>query len=460
METLRGWAIALLLALLGVAAFFGYGHWQRYALQRQAAAVIDESRVLFQRLAGRPDRESFHGEHESGWAALESARSYYAEGEWRPALADGRRSREILLSVLDAGRRREGEAQFIAVQGRVDYRRGERGDWEAARNRVMLRPGDYVKTSTGGSAEIMFADGTLYAARPNTLFLVNASQDGGGGAEGGEQSIELQYGWINLNTAHHGSRVATPQAEARVEDESEAVVTYDSERNQASFTTYRGAMEVAAGGERRRVETLQTLSQSDGALGAVNPLPAAPQLVEPVENHDINLDARKELMLAWEPVPGVGRYALQISRNRLFVDNVIDVDDRRTAQATLGLRGEGTFVWRVAAINEQDLRGPWSPPSRFRVASFRGAGGTGDKEPPALVLLNIQAYGSIFIVSGRTEPGASVWINGESVAVQADGSFTKTIQLAQAGWAFIEARATDAWGNESTRRARVFVESL
>jgi hypothetical protein len=46
------------------------------------------------------------------------------------------------------------------------------------------------------------------------------------------------------------------------------------------------------------------------------------------------------------------------------------------------------------------------------------------------------------------------------VAVSADGEFTKTVQLVQPGWDFIEIRAADAWGNEATQRERVFVENV
>ena len=52
----------------------------------------------------------------------------------------------------------------------------------------------------------------------------------------------------------------------------------------------------------------------------------------------------KTLVLSWNPVETASRYALQVSRNRLFVDNLIDVGERTKARATLGLKGEGTMV--------------------------------------------------------------------------------------------------------------------
>jgi hypothetical protein len=166
----------------------------------------------------------------------------------------------------------------------------------------------------------------------------------------------------------------------------------------------------------------------------------------------------RQVVLAWNPVPGAGRYALQVSRNHLFVDNVIDVGNRTRTRATLGLRGEGTFQWRVAAFKD-GVQGPWSRARKFRVASFRSGLGEKDKTPPELDLADVKSYGSIFIVGGRSEPGARIEINGEQVKTEADGSFTKTVQLSKDGWSFIEIRVRDASGNETLRRHRVFVEN-
>ena len=157
---------------------------------------------------------------------------------------------------------------------------------------------------------------------------------------------------------------------------------------------------------------------------------------------------------------GARRYALQISRHALFVDNVIDVDDRKRPGSRVGLRGEGSFLWRVAAIGAQNLQGPWSELRRFRVSSVTGDEAEADTTPPELELDDIQSYGSLFILRGRAEPGARVWVNEEAVTVDAEGRFTKTVQLSQEGWAFIDVRAMDAWDNEASRRQRVFVEHL
>jgi hypothetical protein len=367
----------------------------------------------------------------------------------------------MLVAIFDASSSRSasGEAQFIAVQGGVEFRRGERGEWEEARTRVVLQSGDHVKTSANGSAEIVFLDGTLYTVRPNTLFLVTRSPASDPGTP--EQTIAMEYGWVNLNTAQRGSRVRTPRAEALVGRESEVVVSYDKESSTGRFVSYRGELEVTSdAGLERRVGELEQVVQTGNLLSSSRTLPDAPAQVRPVDNFEVPLDSAKSLELEWESVPGASRYALQVSRNRLFVDNVIDVNSRTRTSAHLGLKGEGSFEWRVAALNRDGLQGPWSAPRSFHVLASRTPGEKGDKTPPELVIDEVQAYGNIFIVAGRTEVGAGVKVNGETVAVSANGTFTKTLLVATEGWSVLELKAMDNSGNEATVRRRIFVETL
>jgi len=460
-DTLRGWGIFVFVVTAAVVGYFGFREWERHAIEREAVAVVDESRVLIQRLHSEPGLADFRSEYDSAWATLQQARAHLGRKDYPRALSTGRRARALVLSVLDALRHKgaAGEAQFVTAQGGVDFRRGENGRWEEARGRVVLRSGDYVKTSPNGSAEIMFVDGTLYTVRPNTLFLVTRTRNETGIAS--EQAIRMQYGWVDLSTAQNASRIATPSAEARVAEESEGSVAYDESTAQTRFAALRGRMEVISGDSTRRLSRLQQVVQdAGGKLSGPRGLPGRPQVVEPTDNLEINLDRTRELRFVWQPVAGAATYAFQVSRSRLFVDNIIDVAGRTTTRATLGVHGEGSFLWRVAAIGREGAQGPWSAPRRLRIASLRGAGSDGDRTPPALDLDDVKSYGAIFIFAGHTEPGSTVEVNGEAVAVAADGTFTKTIQLAAEGWSFVELKARDASGNETVRRKRVFVESL
>jgi hypothetical protein len=465
-ETLKGWGLLLLtLAALGLGFLFWRSYDQR-SVERQAAAVIEEAGGLLQRLSGEKRAASFSGELTAAGESLEEAQARFSVEDFRSALDNAQRSRNVLLSIQDAlsPRGSVGQAQFISIQGEVEYRRvdggsGGGGDWQEARNRVQLQPGDTVRTSEGGSAEIMFVDGTLYTVRPNTQFIVSPGKSG---ASPAEQSIEMEYGWVNLSTSpKSASNVRTPGAVARVKQDSEAFVTVEKGAGQGRFGAYRGGMELASkGGLTREVKALEQVVQTGDLLSEPKPLPGRPELIEPADNRSLDLEQTRRLVLAWDPVPGAARYALQVSRNRLFVDNVIDAGNRPRTRATLGLRGEGAFQWRVAAYGADGLQGPWSEPRKFRVASSRTASGEKkDTIPPELDLDDVKTYGSIFIVAGKSEPGARVEVNGEQVKTGVDGTFTKPVQLAKEGWNIIEVSARDAWGNETVRRHRVFVEN-
>jgi hypothetical protein len=469
-ETLRGGALLVFLLVLAGAAAVFYVYWSNHSAAAETQRVIAQAEALHGQLSGEKRAvESFAAELAESQAELEKARSRLKAGNSRAALDSAVGARDKLQGILDALALRggAGQAQFAQLQGEVEFRRGDGGDWQEARSRVQLQSGDYVRTGDNGSADIMFQDGTLYTVRPNTQFIV-APASGSGGAP--EQSIQMEYGWVNLSTSKESSsNVKTPGAVARVQQASEAYVAVDKGSSQGRFGTIRGGMDVASnGGLTREVGELQQVMQTGDLLSEPKAMPAPPEPVEPEDGLLLDLDQTKRLVLAWNPVPGANRYALQVSRNNLFVDNVIDAENRTKTRATLGVRGEGAFQWRVAAFGANGVQGPWSSSRTFRVSpggpapgAAPGPGG-GEKRsgaPPSLDLDDVKAYGSIFMVAGRSEPGARIEVNGEQVKPNADGTFTKPVQLTKEGWNIIEVRSRDAWGNETIRRQRVFVET-
>ncbi len=223
-ETLRGMGLlVLVLATLGL-GFLGYRAWESRSLEREAGRIIEEVEGLMQRLQKEAETNaSFKTELDAAWQSFQDAQTAFGRNDFRKALESGRRSRNVLLSILDALQLPEsaGQAQFISLQGEVLYRRGDGGDWKEARSRTALHPGDDVRTAGNGSAEIMFLDGTLYTVRPNTQFIVSAGRAAAGGEQ---QTIEMEYGWVDMNTAQSTSQVKTPNAVARIQQDSEAFV--------------------------------------------------------------------------------------------------------------------------------------------------------------------------------------------------------------------------------------------
>ena len=371
-DAVRGWITALLILVLAVASAVGYGLLKKYLLERQVVVAMEEAADLVVRLRKEEGLGRHLDKYGNAKDSLEEARRLHQADNLNGALVQAERSRSLLVSISDTLRHRNpaGEAQFVSTQGGVEVRRGERGEWRPAHSRTVVYAGDYIKTAPTGSAEVMMLDGTLFTVRPGTVMLISRTSSLAGLRS--ESTLTLESGWVNLSTSSAGSRVATPTASARVERRSEALVTYDQEASLGRFAAYRGELEVAsAAGDTRRVAQLQQVVQRGDELSAPKSIPDAPQILVPEDNTEISLTRSQELELRWRTVQGAATYALQISRNRLFAENIIDVDERGKTSARLGLKRDGAYFWRVAAFDRDGEKGPWSPAHRFRVVGLR-----------------------------------------------------------------------------------------
>ncbi|MFQ5525290.1 MAG: FecR domain-containing protein [Thermoanaerobaculia bacterium] len=371
-DSVRAWTSLLLLLTIVVGGFVGYRLLSNHLLDREVSLALEEADALAKRLQRERGISGYREKFDMAEGELARARAHYQNEQLPEALSKAERSRSLLASIVDSLRNRSpsGDAQFIATRGGVEVRRGERGEWRPARGRMVVHGGDYIKTSGNGSAEVMMVDGTLFTVRPGTVVLVSRARTESGRAG---RTIALESGWVNLSTAEKASRVTTPKAEAEVRQRSEAVVSYDEKKGEGKFTAFAGGVRVAAkdGGPVREIGELQQVVQGAGGLSRPRRVPDPPELIGPADNLELYLDSSRELALSWRPVRGADRYALQVSGNRLFVDNLIDTEDRRKTGATLGLRGEGAFVWRVAALDNEGEQGPWSPVYRFRVLASK-----------------------------------------------------------------------------------------
>ena len=436
-----------------------YQRWEMETLEDRAKIAIDDAAQLSRQLEARDDYARLRRENFSAWEDLESARAELASGRFRQALDRARTSHNTLKRVLRIEEGEiEGRIRFVKVQGNVEYRRGERGTWRRARIHDTLNPGDWVKT-TDGSAEIRFADGSEYVLRRDTMVHLDREETAAGASE---PVTDIVFGWVELNTADSGGRVKTPRSNASVGSGSEALVSFDRKAGSGRFASYSGDLEVETGsGQKRRLSSLQEVTQEDGKISAPVNLPGRPALLSPRNEEQFDYNRRREVTLRWRNVSGADRYHLMVSRSPLFATNLIETEQLRRTTAKLAVRGQGIFYWQVSAISGTGSSGPWSEPQQFRIADLEGINtASNDQTPPELEIEEIQTFGKVVLVSGRTEPGAEVSINSQPATVQLDGAFNKTIEMNQVGFAFIEVVATDAWKNTTDLKRRVFIDAF
>ncbi|MCL4808923.1 MAG: hypothetical protein KJ062_14235, partial [Thermoanaerobaculia bacterium] len=138
--------------------------------------------------------------------------------------------------------------------------------------------------------------------------------------------------------------------------------------------------------------------------------------------------------------------------------SILLVEDRPHPETTLEVQEEGAFYWRVATLGKGAIVSEWSPTRRFKVMRGGKPAGGPDNVPPDLVLSRPQVSGTLVILSGRTEPGATVTVNGEPADVDASGAFKKVISMSREGVNVLTVRAADGAGNETVRRETVMID--
>jgi hypothetical protein len=352
-----------------------------------------------------------------------------------------------------------GDASFIFVEGDVAMQRAGRSTFETARQRQPLFDGDFIRTGHNGSAEIMFTDGTLFTIRPGSLFEVRRPS----ASEASGSEVKMVSGAVNVYTSASPSTVATNDATAAIDKDSRVSVDV-AQGEKTEVTTFRGKTTVSTGlntvvleGRQRVVAAART-----GVLSPRVALPEAPVLLLPADNRTFDVATGGDVELRWSRVPDAARYRIQISRSRLFVPdaNEVDLDDRTGLSTSIKVSREGSYFWRLAAINRGGVSSDWSAVRRFRMLEEPVRTGADDTTPPELSVLPPQQMGNLFLIYGKTEKGAVVTVNAEPADVGADGSFKKTVTIERDGYSILVIKAVDAAGNETIRRMRVFVESL
>jgi hypothetical protein len=454
---LRG---GIILVLLAAAALLIYTIQSRRSPEERAKKEIETAAQLIHR-AGTAGVTVRPGSHlAQAHDLLQGAEDSYTRKNYDSAFRLAVESQSYSRRSLSGTAKDEpGDATLISVEGDVSIQTAGRSAFGPAQQRQSLFEGDFIKTGRTGSAEIMFSDGTLYTVRTGSLFEVRrpASPEAGG------SEIKMVSGTVNVYTAASSSTVSTDAATASIDRESR--VSVDVEKGEKTdVTTYRGKTTVSNGKE--------TIVLADGekiTAGArvrqISPkvvVPETPDLVQPVDNRIYDLKSSGEIDLKWNAAARAARYRVQISRSRLFVPDAtdVDLDNRAGTAARVRVNREGSYFWRVAAIDSSGRTSDWSTVRRFRMGVEPVSFGGQHALPPRLTVSAPQQMGNLFLVFGKTDPGVVVTVNGEPADVASDGSFKKTVTINREGYATLVVKAVDAAGNEILKQVKVFVESL
>ncbi|MBZ5514871.1 MAG: hypothetical protein LAN62_08510 [Acidobacteriia bacterium] len=354
------------------------------------------------------------------------------------------------------------EAHFVNLDGTVRVRKAQSAQWIRADYNTNLEKGDYVQTGSEGVARIIFADGTNYMLKPDSLIVVEESKEDPV-TKATRVAVQVSSGAVDLSTGRFEvpgstSRLTIENAVATLAEESRATVRNDPDRNVHELTVQQGEATVTRGSTTIRLGQYEQATFDRDKAGLVRQrVIAPPELSEPANMAlTMSQDPKSaNLDFAWSSVAEAAAYRLQISPSGMFSNLVVDrkVVGKTTARVA-GLE-EGTYYWVVSSIDAKGVESQPSMANRFSLVQQVESG-----TQAYLEVTNIIQHGRVLEVVGKTEPGSTVIINNEQVfSIAPDGTFRHfTSQLARSGANQITITAQNRRGDMHTIRKSIVVE--
>jgi hypothetical protein len=353
-------------------------------------------------------------------------------------------------------------AHFSGLEGTVKVKAVGTFEWVTADSSMALKKSDIVRTGPGSAAEIRFYDGTVVSVGADSLIMIEATSSDPGSRRS-KVGWRVSNGKVQFQVAARGpaggdAEISTPTVTARTDTAAMGAISV-GQSGESDLRVYGGQLSAST----RTGDTIQ-LTENEGVridesgkAGVEVKLPSAPVLLSPANLSEVAYPdpARAITLLAWKPVPEAVSYQVLLDYSPHFNRPLVDQGIKQTSVEVRGL-DMGKYYWRVAAVDRDGVSGRFSDFSRFTVARPDGAART-DGPPPPLTIDTVDVRANILQIKGRTEPGATVTVNGQRVDVQSDGSFNEFIQHVKLGRQIVVVKSVGINGGENEQRRSVLV---
>jgi hypothetical protein len=320
----------------------------------------------------------------------------------------------------------QNQAKFVNLDGKVMVKKANSVEWVAADYRTALDRGDLIQTGPDGAARLTFIDGTTYTVKADTL--VTVEQNAVDPDRATRVGVHISSGAVDLATGTWNSpkskaEVSFADAVASLNQNSRAAVRSDPGTNEHDITMASGSAEVRTrnGDQEQKVEInrYERASVSPGGSIVKSNVLAPPDLTEPVNLQPIIVSDPKHatIRFEWKNVPEAVSYELRVSSTAMFANVLADKHVTGDSAEVTGLDA-GEYFWNVIATDANKRASEPSDTYKFSLVT------QGKSEEMLLEVDSTQINGRVVEISGRTEPGAALIVNGQSVAgIQADGHF-------------------------------------
>ena len=382
----------------------------------------------------------------------------FTDNELKAANSLGMRALEAVVGAAPKpGSLNSQQAHFTALDGTVRVKKSNASSWVTADYSVPLDKGDVVQTSSEGMAKIVFNDGTNYTVKQDSLIVIeeNSTND----QQQTSVAVAVSTGTVDLATATYvqgsKSQVIVAGATASLAPESAAMVHNDPKADQHEILVKKGAGDIERNGETIRLADWEKVNFHDQSAHMEKgkdigpPTPISPANMMPLF---VSQDP-KPIEFSWTPMANAKGYRLRISKNPYFSSTIVD-RTVKTADVMVSGLGQGAYYWLVLSHDAAGKESVESEKNRFTIIP-KGQ----DTEVITLDIDPFIQHGHVIEMTGKTEVGARVMVNGREVpVVGTDGGFHYFTPPLPTGESAITVTAQNAKGGVNTLQKKVVIQ--
>ena len=349
------------------------------------------------------------------------------------------------------------QAHFTALDGTVRVKKSNSSSWTTADYSIPLEKGDVVQTSSEGMAKIVFNDGTNYTVKQDSLIVIeeNSAND----QQQTNVAVAVSTGTVDLSTATYvqgsKSQVIVAGATASLAPESAAMVHNDPKSDQHEILVKKGTGDIERNGETVRLAdwekvNFQAESPHMAKLKEIGPpTPISPANMMPI----LVSGDPKPVEFSWTAMANAKGYRLRISKNPYFSSTLVDRTVKTADVMVSGLE-QGAYYWLVLSLDAAGKESVESEKNRFTIIP-KGK----DSQAINLDIDPFIQHGHVLELTGKTEVGARVMVNGREVPVIAnDGTFRFFMPPLPTGESVITITAQNAKGGVNTQQKKVVIQ--
>jgi hypothetical protein len=315
-------------------------------------------------------------------------------------------------------------ARIVSFEGDVRITRAATRETILVTKETYVAAGDTVQTQADGRATIQMIDRSTYNVRPNSTVVIKDTTSIFGGTN---VRVSLGDGQINVRTEDQPQDaknvVEVADSENQLMPKTDASFNADSQTGGGEIRISHGGVETTINGTETTIGENEYAAVNGGKLSTKEKLLAPPQPSAPANGTSIvDNGGGSTVTFSWQDSEGnpSASYYLQVSRSPIFASDAILVDRNQMQTREFRLAGlaPGTYYWRLKGTGRSGQTTNWNDAWKFSIV--RGGSGGGIDAADWHV---DHVGGSVYVVTGRTQPGMIVNSQGRQTFAGSDGTF-------------------------------------